>query len=235
MSRILRLYPRAWRERYLAELEDLLADRPPTVRDHMDMARGALDAWIHPQLVAREPRPDEGGTAGRRFAAGAAVLGGGLWVAGGLAMNAAPIIQWLGYKDSGTGVALIAGGAVVSSLAAIALAIATARGSRAVVIAATAMLIGAAMIFMPWPFLAFGFFGYAVATVPFGLLLGRAGNQAYGALLPIGAFILMFMNTEDQRALLTIPFGLVWIAVGALALRHAPAATPAGTAAVTPA
>ena len=51
MSGLLRLYPRSWRERYGEEFEDLLAQRPPSVRHRLDIARGALDAHLHPELV----------------------------------------------------------------------------------------------------------------------------------------------------------------------------------------
>jgi hypothetical protein len=225
VSRLVRLYPPAWRDRYCAELEDLLADRPPTARDRLDLVRGALDAWIHPQLVEREPRAEGAGNAGRRIAAGGAIVGGGLWIAGGLAMNAAPILRGLGYKDSTTALTILAAGALVTALAAVALAIATNRGSRATAAAATAMLIGAALIVGPWPVFAIGLLGYALATIPFGLLLGRTGNQPFAGLLPISTVILLFMNSEDGRALLTIPFGLAWIALGAFAFRRSPAAT----------
>ena len=51
MSRFVRLYPATWRARYEAELNDALASRPLTVRDRWDLVRGALDAWVHPELV----------------------------------------------------------------------------------------------------------------------------------------------------------------------------------------
>ena len=51
MSGLLRLYPRRWRERYGEEFEELLAERPPSVRHRLDIVRGALDAHLHPQLV----------------------------------------------------------------------------------------------------------------------------------------------------------------------------------------
>ena len=51
VSGLLRLYPRPWRERYGEEFEELLAQRPPSVRHRLDIARGALDAHLHPQLV----------------------------------------------------------------------------------------------------------------------------------------------------------------------------------------
>ena len=50
MSRFLRLYPTAWRERYGDELLALLQDQPATVTDHLDLIRGALDARLHPQV-----------------------------------------------------------------------------------------------------------------------------------------------------------------------------------------
>jgi hypothetical protein len=49
MTRLVRLYPRLWRDRYEAEILDLLEQRPPSVRDAIDLVRGALDAHLHPQ------------------------------------------------------------------------------------------------------------------------------------------------------------------------------------------
>jgi hypothetical protein len=51
MSLAVRLYPAAWRERYGDELEALLADHPPALRDRIDLIRGAIDARLHPDLV----------------------------------------------------------------------------------------------------------------------------------------------------------------------------------------
>jgi len=50
-----RLYPRAWRERYGAELEALLEARPPTLGDRLDLIRGALDARVDPQVGSSAP------------------------------------------------------------------------------------------------------------------------------------------------------------------------------------
>lgn len=49
MTRLVRLYPRPWRDRYEAEVLDLLEQRPPSMRDAVDLVRGALDAHLHPQ------------------------------------------------------------------------------------------------------------------------------------------------------------------------------------------
>ena len=58
MKRLLRLYPRAWRCRYQAEMEALLEETAPSVRVAFDLLMGALDARLHrrgrrlPPLVA---------------------------------------------------------------------------------------------------------------------------------------------------------------------------------------
>jgi len=48
---VLRLYPAAWRDRYEAEMVDLVDHRPMRLRDLFDLAAGALDARLHPRLV----------------------------------------------------------------------------------------------------------------------------------------------------------------------------------------
>jgi hypothetical protein len=47
---LLRLYPAVWRARYGDEFAELLAARPPSLRDRLDILLGAIDARIHPQL-----------------------------------------------------------------------------------------------------------------------------------------------------------------------------------------
>jgi len=51
MSRLIDLYPRAWRARYGEELADLAAARPLGFGGAIDLVRGALDAHRHPELV----------------------------------------------------------------------------------------------------------------------------------------------------------------------------------------
>jgi Rieske Fe-S protein len=59
---VMRAYPRDWRERYGAEMAELLTERDPSWRDLIDLARGGLDARLHrlvkppAQLVAAMPR-----------------------------------------------------------------------------------------------------------------------------------------------------------------------------------
>lgn len=45
---LVRLYPRAWRERYSEEFEALLGDCLLSPLEMLDVVIGALDAWFHP-------------------------------------------------------------------------------------------------------------------------------------------------------------------------------------------
>jgi len=51
LEKMVRLYPRAWRERYGEEFGAVLEERRASVSDVCDVALGALDAWLHPQVV----------------------------------------------------------------------------------------------------------------------------------------------------------------------------------------
>jgi len=51
MSRLVNLYPRAWRARYGDELEELATARPLGLGGAVDLMLGALDAHRHPELV----------------------------------------------------------------------------------------------------------------------------------------------------------------------------------------
>ena len=53
MSWLLKLYPRAWRRRYGAEVEELLASQPRSFQLTIDLLAGAVDAHWKPQAVAR--------------------------------------------------------------------------------------------------------------------------------------------------------------------------------------
>jgi hypothetical protein len=140
-------------------------------------------------------------------------------------MHGTQVDQSLGYKESYAAVLVLVVGAISSAVAAIAFAMSASDGPRNARNVAAAMLVGALLIAMPWPLLFIGFLGYALATVVYGLLLAKASDRPLGVLLSIAALILISFNTEDERALLTIPFGLAWIAVGTLSLRRAPAVT----------
>ena len=63
MSRLIALYPAAWRARYEEEFEDVIALRPRTTHERLDILRGAVDAHLHPQRVGGERIPDRYGIA----------------------------------------------------------------------------------------------------------------------------------------------------------------------------
>jgi hypothetical protein len=48
---LVRLYPRAWRERYEEEFVAMLEQGPVSTRDLFDVALGVVDAWLRPQVV----------------------------------------------------------------------------------------------------------------------------------------------------------------------------------------
>src|SRR5262249_1318490 len=48
---LLRLYPRAWRDRYGAELAELLAQEPVSALAILYVVGGAVDAHLHPHLA----------------------------------------------------------------------------------------------------------------------------------------------------------------------------------------
>jgi hypothetical protein len=50
-GRLVRLYPRAWRERYEEEFVAMLEQGPVTIKDLFDVVFGAVDAWLRPQVV----------------------------------------------------------------------------------------------------------------------------------------------------------------------------------------
>ena len=52
MKWLLWLYPRRWRRRYSDEFLAVLEERGFSLMVVLDVLRGALDAWLHPQLVA---------------------------------------------------------------------------------------------------------------------------------------------------------------------------------------
>jgi hypothetical protein len=49
---MLRLYPRSWRDRYGGELAELFASAPVSPSLIIDLVAGAIDARLHPELVA---------------------------------------------------------------------------------------------------------------------------------------------------------------------------------------
>ena len=96
MSRLIALYPRAWRDRYEDEFLRLIADRPPTIADRFDVVRGALDARLHPQVRSTRDTPPpvpEGDVRFARRLGFASVIGGAVWPLALAVAATGPIVQ----------------------------------------------------------------------------------------------------------------------------------------------
>jgi hypothetical protein len=212
MSRLVVLYPPAWRDRYGAELLSLLSERPPNLLDRLDLVRGAVDARLHPELTPTGSGSRPPVTDGRRGAL-LAIPGGLLWIAAGVGFYGAPIIPALGYKDTGSVVLLAVLGGLLSSLAALGVARVWPGRPAVLVNTAIAGLAGAILLAMPWPWLAAGFYLVLIATILFGAMVAR-GIGWPGPILVIGAMAAAAFNTENTQALLLIPLGLAWILFG---------------------
>ena len=103
MSRLVALYPRAWRDRYEDEYLALLAERPPDPRASVDIVRGAIDARIHPQVPGSPKVPVERPPIGRwSVAAGwSTLVGAVLWYVGIVLAATGPMVVDDGepYRD----------------------------------------------------------------------------------------------------------------------------------------
>jgi hypothetical protein len=212
VSRLVGLYPAAWRDRYGTELLGLLSERPPNLLDRLDLVRGAFDARLHPQLTTTDsgsPTPER---ASRRSAV-LAIPGGLLWIAASIGFYSAPLIPGLGYKDSGSVLLLAVLGGLLSSLAALGVARVWPGRPAVLVNTAIAGLVGAIVLALPWPWLAAGFYLVLVATMVFGAMVAR-GIGWPGPILAICAVVAAGFNTETAQALLLIPLGLAWVLFG---------------------
>ncbi len=211
MSRLVALYPGAWRDRYGVEMEDLLSARPPTLAERFDLLFGAFDAWVHPQVrraktAAAEREPGSRASARPTILA---LLGGSLFVTSGVHLGTSPYFTAAGYKDSGLGVALLIAGMLLTSIAA--LRFATEIAARR---AAGVMVGGAVLTMVPaFPIMLLGFFTYIGGTIALGALLVARRRWLGLVVVAIGITLPNF-NTEDERALAAVPVGILWIVVG---------------------
>ncbi len=225
MSRLLSLYPRAWRERYEAEVTDLIASRPLSIGDRFDLVRGAADARLHPQVVPRTAGSAADDGSRQPLAALAATLGGLLWILGGVAMHTAGFGPD-GYKEAEVPWLLLFAGGLLCGVAAVSIGPAVA-GRTPVALAVAAAMIGSVFLLLtPWPLLVVGFFGFCLSALLFGALIARGSTAGVGVGLVIASLLLLGFNTQNALALLAIPFGLAWIAVAASQVRRPPVPTP---------
>lgn len=213
MSRMIRLYPRAWRDRYEAEFTGLLAECPPGPSDTVDIVRGAIDARLHPQIV-QVPTGDRATSITFRLGGILGVVGGALWIATALAMYSSSYFPGLGYKDTGSAMLIAVAAGVITGLSAVAIS-RSIPGARSVMrVSAGAIPLGGLVMAAAWPFLLLGFFATIIGTMLFGLAGAALRLGATASLLSIGGFTALLFNTEDERALYLIPLGVTWVVLG---------------------
>ena len=135
MTRLIGLYPQAWRDRYEDEYLALLAERRPDPLDRLDIVRGAVDARLHPQVqgapVAPEPPVVRGPWPVR--AGWLTLLGGVLWIATFVVVvNSRMIVdQWGTYRDTASAVPLFFGAVMLLGVGVIAVVLQLPTPARA--------------------------------------------------------------------------------------------------------
>ena len=229
MTRLIRLYPAAWRARYEGELLDLLEERPPTFGDSLDLVRGALDARLHPELV--EPSlPDLDMPPASRLPGSAALAGGLTWAALAVVvvLDASPAwsdlvaLFWTSVSLVTVSVVgslppararqirrgLVAGGLLLG------LALLLPEGLKAVPVITLIALIGAGLL--------------TVAGLRAGLsAAARVAVVAVGWVVPLVIAGLGSMGLLDfgpgstwVQGVVAAPIGIAWIILGALMVRR---------------
>jgi len=237
VSALVRLYPAAWRARYGPEFEELLADRPPTIRDVIDIVLAAADARLSPQL---EPTPVVRRASTSDRLAGAAAIGGGVtWCLTYVA------VVLVGPHFDVTVPLFIALGLMLLSLPGGYLA----RYVRPVGVGLAAVALSAGLLFaqvLPWgPVLLLPALAILGALGPGALALAavraRIGTRGRIALLlfalpvPILGGLQAAMGLVDESGIplavaSILPLGIAWIAMGTRTARGpiVPHAAPSG-------
>jgi hypothetical protein len=215
MSRLLRLYPRAWRGRYGAELASILEARPATFMDRVDLIRGAVDAHLHPELVARngEARQARDPASGSVLSGLLIVLGSALWLVGVTTIA----IQPLGFGDResdalGPFVA-IAGLLYAGAI----LRLVWSGGIRGRIGSGVIAAFAVTVLPMVWPISVFGFYGLMISLAVTALNRAVAGRWPgwLAATISVAAVLAFGTNTESGSMwLATLPaFAMAFLGV----------------------
>ena len=216
---LVRLYPRAWRARYEVEFRALLEAAPPTRRDRLDIARGALDAHLHPAEPSLVPGLS-------------AVLGGGLWILAAAPIAALPTPpDWPGYLLDSLPLAAVAVVVLTIAVAGTWLR----EDSRGGLVGRRLGRIGVALAVLghlAWAaalVAAFAGLGYGapvaivstaagLGTVLIGLALAAAGDWPLAGLLVVAPILLVMPPWVVPSPAAWLGFGAIWIGIGLLEL-----------------
>lgn len=222
MSALVRLYPRSWRERYETEFLALLASRPPSIGDRVDIVRGAVDARLHPELSGdAAERP--GRTPPERIAAAASLAAGALW----LAWFGLIVRDFRGWdaaepESAALGVALSAFAGLALSVAHVFVAYA-ARGVMHPIGGVGASIAAVAFVLTAFGGGATAYVALVGSAMLAGALAGRglpvivALGWAASALLMLGVFVAFIAGQGRDVGLLPLGllYGVAWVGVGA--------------------
>lgn len=209
MTGIMRFYPRWWRRRYGDEMRAMLELAPARRGDRRDLARGALDAWLHP------PEPSH-------LPALAALLGGGIWTMVAARVASQPVQpDWPGYLIEVVPFAVVAAVFLLVAVVGIALRAADAHG-RSTGLAIVAVIVG----YGAWIAAMAATVGGAadpgvlwatqsvamVATVGVGFLV-RSADERLGSLVMLASAAMLL-----PWAGAWLVFGTCWTAIGLVIL-----------------
>ena len=220
MKTLLRLYPRAWRARYGDELLALLADRPATPLDLLDLVRGALDARLHPQLAGTSGESTERSVPMIDRLPGLAAIGGGILV---LIATALVAIQPVfnvgdGGRDLSMTMLLWGPGMVAIDLA---LLVATVRRPPATWSRAdswlAALAVGAGLVwFTGWPGIILAIWTFAAVTIAtvvrYLRAVGAPGWIVAGSVF--ASAVIVAAHVDNNEVWFLAPVALLAILVG---------------------
>lgn len=203
---LVRLYPRSWRERYADEMRAVLEAGPVSRRDGLDLARGALDAWLHPPTRSRIP-------------AAAALIGGGLWTVAAAAVVFQPVPpDWPGYLFDTLAIGLIGAGCLLIATMGCARRVGDV-GGRAWTLAVAltiagylgwiAALAGTAAGLADAPTLAFTQTVAMIGTTLVGVVMVRGRIDGLGPLVVLASSAMLVPWIE-----MWLVFGATWTAIG---------------------
>jgi hypothetical protein len=163
MSAILRLYPRAWRERYEDELLVMLEEQPASLSDAVDLVRGAVDARLHPQVPRGDVIPEKETPMSTRPLGTLAAIGGIAWLIAILSTYVLPLDVG-GYRDTSIAAVGLALGIALTGVALGELGSRRGSASSAItghVVAVSSIILGA-LILGGWPWFILPLLGFPV-------------------------------------------------------------------------
>lgn len=216
MTALVRLYPQAWRDRYEVEFLDVLADRPPSLVDRLDILLGAVDAHLDPEVPGSVDHESSRRATSRadRTAGGLAVIGGLLWIVAGIVMVTSRY-DLGGNRDASAALLVSLLGGVAVGGAAVVIAEGLPSHGRAVRGLGVVALVAVLLVFFPWPIMVVGLYAQWMTSAVIGGFLMANGARIVGGILIAGSILVFGTNTENLQALLLVPYGLAWLVVGA--------------------